>query len=589
MKNLTSVYQSKIDENQIILKSVKQKLLVSSMVRLITFLLAAVLVYFYFENSIVTISVILGWIILFLFLLSKHSDLKNKKFYLETQIKINADELSALRGDLSPFSNGSSYKDPNHYFSYDIDLFGENSFFHHLNRTKRKESEVKLARILSENSISDITEKQQAVEELKAQLEWRQNYAVNTALIQSKVSSEAIMSWLKAYQPFIVKPLYYLGVVFPLISVSVFVLYFLNIIPELGLFYMLLVGLGITSIQLKKINLLSHHVSEFKDVMSQYAKILVAIENQNFKSNLLQKMRSEIIHDQSLKASGVLSELSKHISALDQRNNMLFGVIGNGFLLWDIKQVFKIEKWIQTYALDIEKWFTVIEDFEALNSLANFAFNHPDFVYPKIGEGDIIEAKKLGHFMIDDSKRVNNDVVIKKNNFIIITGANMAGKSTFLRTVAINIVSANIGLPVCAKAFNYNPIKLITSMRTSDSLLDDESYFFSELKRLKFIVNEIKQDEYFIILDEILKGTNSKDKEEGSKQFVRKLVSSNSTGIIATHDLGLCKISDELPQVINRYFDAEIKNDELFFDYTYKEGVCQNMNASFLLKKMEIV
>jgi DNA mismatch repair ATPase MutS len=191
--------------------------------------------------------------------------------------------------------------------------------------------------------------------------------------------------------------------------------------------------------------------------------------------------------------------------------------------------------------------------------------------------------------MIDKSVRISNDVLINKNNFIIITGANMAGKSTFLRTIALNIVSANIGLPVCAESFEYNPIKLISSMRTSDSLLDDESYFFSELKRLKFIVDEIKTDEYFIILDEILKGTNSKDKEEGSKKFVQKLVASKSTGIIATHDLGLCTISEQLKQVKNKYFDAEIVNDELFFDYKYKEGICQNMNASFLLKKMEII
>jgi DNA mismatch repair ATPase MutS len=165
----------------------------------------------------------------------------------------------------------------------------------------------------------------------------------------------------------------------------------------------------------------------------------------------------------------------------------------------------------------------------------------------------------------------------------------MAGKSTFLRTVSLSIMMSNIGLPVCAKSYQYSPIKLITSMRTNDSLSDDESYFFSELKRLKFIIDEIKNDTYFIILDEILKGTNSKDKAIGSRKFVEKLVKSNSTGIIATHDLSLCKITDELKQVKNYYFDAEIINDELYFDYTFKTGICQNMNASFLLKKMEIV
>ena len=165
----------------------------------------------------------------------------------------------------------------------------------------------------------------------------------------------------------------------------------------------------------------------------------------------------------------------------------------------------------------------------------------------------------------------------------------MAGKSTFLRTVSLQIVMANVGLPICAQSSEYSLIKLITSMRTTDSLTDDESYFFSELKRLKFIVDEIQNDKYFIVLDEILKGTNSMDKAIGSRKFVEKLVASKSTGIIATHDLSLCEVSEDLPQVKNYYFDAEIINNELNFDYTFKTGVCKNMNASFLLKKMEIV
>jgi DNA mismatch repair ATPase MutS len=190
---------------------------------------------------------------------------------------------------------------------------------------------------------------------------------------------------------------------------------------------------------------------------------------------------------------------------------------------------------------------------------------------------------------LDPKKRIANNFSIEKEQFFIITGANMAGKSTFLRTVSLQILMGNTGLPVCATSCHYTPIKLITSMRTTDSLTDDESYFFSELKRLKFVVDEIKTDKYFIILDEILKGTNSTDKAIGSRKFIEKLVRSNSTGIIATHDLSLCEVTEELPQVKNYYFDAEIINDELNFDYRFKEGVCQNMNASFLLKKMEIV
>ena len=235
-------------------------------------------------------------------------------------------------------------------------------------------------------------------------------------------------------------------------------------------------------------------------------------------------------------------------------------------------------------------WFEVVSFFDAYNSLGNFAFNHPKGVFPEIiKNGPVINATQLGHPLLNKTKRVDSDLLIDNEQFFIVTGANMAGKSTFLRTVSLHIVMANVGLPVCAKSSQYFPVKLITSMRTNDSLSEESSYFFSELKRLKYIVDAIKKEPYFIVLDEILKGTNSTDKAIGSKKFVEKLVASKATGIIATHDLSLCEIEKELNEVKNYFFDAEIINDELYFDYTLKQGVCKNMNASFLLKKMDII
>ena len=259
-------------------------------------------------------------------------------------------------------------------------------------------------------------------------------------------------------------------------------------------------------------------------------------------------------------------------------------------MLTDIKNSYHIEQWISKHHNKVSDWFEVVSFFDAYNSLGNYAFNHPQYVYPNITKDKAaINAKKLGHPLLKTEKRINNDLLIENEQFFIVTGANMAGKSTFLRTVSLHIVMANVGLPVCASSSEYNPVKLITSMRTSDSLTDDSSYFFSELTRLKFIVDAIQKEPYFIILDEILKGTNSTDKAIGSRKFVEKLVASKATGIIATHDLSLCEIEKELEEVKNYYFDAEIINDELHFDYTFKAGVCKNMNASFLLKKMEIV
>ena len=265
-------------------------------------------------------------------------------------------------------------------------------------------------------------------------------------------------------------------------------------------------------------------------------------------------------------------------------------MIGNGFFLWDIRNAHNTEKWISKHKNIVKNWFDTVAFFDTQNSFANVVFNHPKFVFPKLNTDNFsIQGSQLGHPLLKESKRIDNDFNISKEDFFIVTGANMAGKSTFLRTVSLGIVMANCGLPVCATAFNYSPIKLITSMRTSDNLSEDESYFYSELKRLKFIVDEIKTERYFIILDEILKGTNSKDKAIGSKKFVEKLTQSKSTGIIATHDVSLCELSNEYSQVKNYYFDALIENNELSFDYQIKQGICKNMNASFLLKQMDII
>ena len=247
-------------------------------------------------------------------------------------------------------------------------------------------------------------------------------------------------------------------------------------------------------------------------------------------------------------------------------------------------------KFLFSIAIFEALYHAAIAQFDAYITLGTYAFNHPEHTYPTLVKGDtVISAKEVGHPLVDPKKNVLNDFEIGKGRFCIVTGANMAGKSTFLRAVGLQIVMANMGLPVMGKEVKYAPVRLLTSMRSSDSLADETSYFYAELKRLKYFVEELEKEDCFVILDEILKGTNSVDKAEGSKKFVKRLVQNGSTGMVATHDLSLCTLADELPEVENRYFDAQIVNGELFFDYKFKEGVCQNMNASFLLKNMGIV
>ncbi len=547
-------------------------------------------IYFLSHNKTLFGSICFLGIVGFLLTLSIYTDTKRKRDYCKNKLKIIDKELRFLELRVLDFEAGDEFTDANHYFANDIDLYGDTSLFQHLNRTVIKEAKDKLAFILGENSIIGIQQKQESIKDLASDPDWRLNYTTKSTIIDQKISHNAIFNWLASYQPIINQVAYYLTFLVGLMSFLSLTLYLFDIWTYVPLLVIFFFGLLVSSFYIKRINKISIHLSELKNTFSNYGDLIKHIEKKEFKSEICKSQQS-LIRTKGMAASQTLLKFSRYLSALDQRNNILFAVFGNGFFLWDCNQVYKIEKWINVHRNDVEDWFSAIVWFDAHNSLANHAFNNPEFIYPEISAnaGEIIKARGLGHFMLDPEKRVDNNFEISNASFTIITGANMAGKSTFLRTISSTIVFANLGLPVCAEKMVYRPIKLITSMRNTDSLQDDSSYFFSELTRLKMIVDAIREEPYFIILDEILKGTNSKDKEEGSIRLMERLSKTNSSGLIATHDLGLCSIAERVPNINNQYFDAQIIDNELIFDYHLKKGICQNMNASFLLKKMRIV
>jgi len=589
MKDPLQFYKTQKQHFEQEFSSLKKKLARSSTIRLLVFIGTVLSIYFFFGEIKIVIPIAVTGIFLFLFLVIKHTDLQHKKDLKKALIKINATEINVLKGDYFMLDDGKTFIDPTHSYSYDIDLFGRGSFFQYCNRTVTQEGASKLVKFLTENDISNINSKQESIKELGNIPKWRQQFSAIASLVKVQFSARIIVDWIHNYKVVFPQFFSFLPLLFSAISFLLIILFSFQIIASQILLFWFFFGLGVSGYYLKKVNKLYVDASKAKDTFRQYHKLLNEIETTTFRSQVLIE-KQKAIQTESKKASLIFGQFSKIIDAFDQRNNEIMAIVLNGFFLWDLQQVHKIENWIKNYKGKIENWFEVIAFFDAQNSLANFSFNHPNYTYPNINNTkQVITANDLGHPLLKKQQRIDNDFAIDNYQFYIITGANMAGKSTFLRTISLSIVMANIGLPVCAKKFEYSPIKLITSMRTSDSLADDESYFFSELKRLKFIVDTIKDDDYFIVLDEILKGTNSKDKAIGSKKFIKKLVDSGSTGIIATHDLSLCEIEEELKQVNNFYFDAEIKNNDLHFDFKLKKGVCKNMNASFLLKKMEIV
>jgi len=582
-------YKEQLSQLESLLQSGKKRLNLLSFLRLSVFLGTGVLIYLFFDSPRIAGLITIVGIIIFIILLKRYVARKTA-YELNKELKtINEEELKIAEGDYLNRNDGSVFLDPNHFFSSDIDLFGKGSFFQYSNRTGLKEGGEFLVNLLTSNTIIKIKERQEAIAELSKLPKWRQKYTAIARLLNSRTTNKTITTWLNQYDPFIPTNFKWLPLLFTIISIALFTAAFFKLIGFTPILVWFILGLLLTGFFVKRVGRLSAVTNRIKETIQQYALLLQEIEAVAFKASLL-KEKKVSIESERYKASEIFRNFSKHLDALDNRNNVFVAFLGNGFFLWDIYYSLKIEEWIMQHKHLVNQWFKTVAFFDGFNTLAAFAYNHPKFCYPELSN-DLetrINAKSLGHPLIQEQQRINSDLVLKTDEFFIVTGANMAGKSTFLRTVSFYIVMANTGLPICATHSTYTPIKLITSMRTSDSLTENSSYFFAELTRLQFIIQHLEKGSYLVILDEILKGTNSVDKAAGSKKLIEKLVKMDVSGIIATHDLSLCEIADNLKEVKNYFFETEIKNEELYFDYKLKEGICKNMNASFLLKKMDI-
>jgi DNA mismatch repair ATPase MutS len=291
-------------------------------------------------------------------------------------------------------------------------------------------------------------------------------------------------------------------------------------------------------------------------------------------------------------ASERIRMLSRLVNRLDSRLNVLVSVPLNLLFFTDIHFCLALEQWKREHAEKVPAWFSAMSEFEVLASLANMAFNNPDWVFPVVvDEYFVFRAEMMGHPLIPVSRRVSNDFSSSgPGKAILVTGSNMSGKSTFLRTCGINTVLALAGAPACALSFVVSHVRVHSSMRISDSLEDNISSFYAELRRLRSIISGAEQNgEMFLLLDEILRGTNSDDRYTGSVALIKQLTGYGSVAMVATHDLRLAQLTGEMPgRIENYHFDVKVSGEELFFDYKLTPGVCSSFNASLLMKKMGI-
>lgn len=529
----------------------------------------------------------------FLYCVRLYDIIKRKADFTKALIDINNTEISFLDGKTTPYTDGKEHIDPHHPYSYDLDLFGEGSLYKFLNRTTTTFGKEKLAGSLVHPDTSTIKQRQEAIKELSGALDFRQYMqAAGSIHVAEQKDLDKLKSWINATPTFRQSLSYYLLLAFPLATLTVlFVYFFTGNERQLNIFFSLFtlnlfVTFSFARNMMKQVSI-STAVTK---VLQQFAGQLKAIEKQSLTSPLLQQLQGRLKHD-AITASQTIKKLASLFGYLDFIMNLAVSILLNGLFTFHVHILFALDKWKKKNAGEIMNWLEVIGEFESLSCFGNMAFNNPGFCYPQVSVGEGLVATEMGHPLIRIEKRVNNDISFQQEKFVVLTGSNMSGKSTFLRTLGINLVLARSGSAVCAKSFALFPYDLHVSMRITDSLQDSESLFYAELKRLHSIIEHLQSDrKTFIILDEILRGTNSHDKHNGTVGLIKKLATYQACGIIATHDLTIADMSAQYNGYMgNKCFESIIVNDELLFDYKLKEGVCSKLNASFLMKRMGII
>jgi DNA mismatch repair ATPase MutS len=549
-------------------------------------------------NELIVIALALAaFIICFSWLVKRQNEFDGLKNYWLDIKKVNENEIESLQSNANMYDNGAAFINDKHYYTGDLDVFGKNSLFQLINRAATMPGIIKLAQWLDQPaSKKTILSRQQAVEEIAGKNDWKletQAYLV-FCLKQQKEQVKNLLGylkipvtldnekWLKLYvkiAPWLLLALIVAGIF------NVPARYF---IPIVALFNYRLVSSRREIVE--KTDLIAGRIGKTLD---HFVSAFKSIEEEEWQSGYLKALYVKIKSENEKSISAKIKELSQLINKLNYRLNLIVSFVLNIFALWDIRLIIAIEHWKQANHQNFEAAFDTIAEFEALISLAGLRINYPEWCMPEIAEteGYTLIAEHLAHPLINRKKRIENDYELNDAYKIdIITGSNMAGKSTFLRTIGINSVLALCGAPVCAKSMKVSVITIITYMRIKDSLDESTSTFKAELDRLQMLLKAVESDQkVFFLIDEMLRGTNSVDKYLGSKAVIERLISKNAVGMVATHDLQIAELEAKYPTYIrNFYFDIQVKNGEMLFDYKLKHGECKTFNASLLLKQIGI-
>lgn len=592
MQTPAAYYEERINQLSSELKSVQQRSVVVALARLAIFLAFAWSVWHWIQEGGLNYKLLTGaFLVLFVVFIRLALNLSDRKKLLEQLLFLNRNELDVLQYKPSQFDHGAVFGSDG--YTGDLDIFGPNSLYHLLNRTTTHHGSQALAGLLKQSLLDKnrIEAQQEAVRTLSSQPELRQLIAANG--LQHKETEgnlHEVGSWLET--PPILHGKQWVNLVrwlIPAFTIGAFTFYLYTDNYRLLIAVALLswIILGFFAKEVNKQHLL---LGKKQSILEQYAAILRLFSTASKGDARLLQQQQET----AVEAHQAIKKLSRLAGLFDQRVNMLVGIFLNSFFVFDLQCLWRLESWKATNKERFDHWIDCVGIIETLNSLATFAYNNPGYQWPAVRENGLsISGKALAHPLIPASECVANDYTMGvAERLALVTGSNMSGKTTFLRTVGINLLLAQCGAPVSAQSFAFTPMNLLTSIRVSDSLQEHTSYFMAELKRLKQIIQYLQYNKApaLVLIDEILRGTNSEDKTYGSEQFIKKLLQNHCLTMFATHDLSLSVLEQQLPGQLSNYcFESIIRDGELIFDYKLQRGVAKNRNASFLMQKMEII
>lgn len=603
------IYQENIKKYNAKILSLKKRLNRMSLLRLLVFVISSALLITLISINLITPFLIVFpiSIIVFTLLITHYDKVAYLKKHTSFLKKINEDEILREKCNLENFDTGHKFIDPNHPYTSDLDIFGQHSIFQLVNRATTELGMILLSEWLSvPASINEIHDRQKAINELSQKLDWRQDFQASGMHFENKKSDYyKLLDWVKKPAVLLKYRRIYIAaaIILPVLFLLSFSLFLADLNQQMGIIYLssMILILIINYLILRKIKTEAEAIVETSTqnlkTLKGYQTLINKIENESFKSKKLHELQSILLNGKY----SAYNEINKICSLLDfshQRpikkipvnGNLIYPLL-NSFLLLDIYLIIGTEKWKSKNKAFLTSWAELVSEFEVISSFAGFCYSNPSFTFPEITEkSNYVHFELLGHPLINSNKRVCNNFHSEGHgNVVMITGSNMGGKSTFLRAVGVNIVLSLAGAPCCAQNGQISKLELYSSMRTEDNLEKGISSFYAELNRIEKMLNLIESSHnIFFLLDEMFKGTNSKDRHRGGFSLINQISKLKTSGIIATHDIELAKLSGKKKLVANYSFNSEIKNNTMIFSYKLHPDICSDFNASELMRKSGI-